>query len=175
MIALALMLACNGLAQAQTNDSIATQAETTENATTQLQNEFWGCTLGVTTKDEMTKKLESRKLSTSDYEGNIIVESPALNGFKYDYALATFADGKFDKVTYVESGLSKDDALVFSKAIYGTLAEKQTMIKTVVDGIDCYFTSVAGITCTITTTFVDTENYYVVALTYETGTAKLTK
>lgn len=172
LVILALMLCCQSMAHAQSGVTEITP-EKTDSAAVTLQNEFWGCTLGVSTKQETMTALDRRKVVSSDYEGSIIVNSPTLEGLTYTYASMDFDSGTLSSVTFMKSGLTKDDAIVFSKAIYSTFADKYVMIKTSVDGFDCYFTNVGTTTCTI---FIShTEYGYTASVCYEYGTVKLDK
>lgn len=147
-----------------------TPTDSTANAVL-LQNEFWGSTLGITKKADAKAKLDSRKMSVSDYNGSLIIDSPTLDGLSYSYASMDFDGDVLNSVTFMKSGLTKDDAIVFSKAIYSNFADKYVMIKTSVDGFDCYFTSVGTTTCTL---FVSQTEYgYTASVCYEYGTVKL--
>lgn len=157
------------------NAAVAQSQETTvsenKEATVALQNEFWGSILGKTSKHDVKAKLESRKLSSSEYGSSIILDAPTLDGLNYTYASMDFDEDVLSSVTFMKSGLSKEDAIVFSKAIYGNFADKYVMIKTHVDGFDCYFTNVGTTTCTIYIT--QTEYGYTTSVCYEYGTVKL--
>lgn len=156
-------------AQAQTVTEI-TLADSTASAVN-LQSEFWGCNLGSTKKADAKSKLENRKLSVTDYNGSLIIDSPTLDGLNFSYASMDFDGDVLNSVTFMRSGLTKDDAIVFSKAIYSNFADKYVMIKTSVDGFDCYFTSVGTTTCTL---FVSQTEYgYTASVCYEYGTVKL--
>ncbi len=169
LIMLTLML-CFSAAQAQ---AVTESDPANTDSVVALQNEFWGCTLGASSKLDTRVKLESRKVVFSDYEGSIIIDSPTLEGLTYTYASMDFDGDTLQSVTFMKSGLTKDDAIVFSKAIYGSFADKYVMIKTSVDGFDCYFTNVGTTTCTIFTSH--TEYGYTTSVCYEYGTVKLNK
>ena len=171
VLMLIAMLSIAGMAQAQ--DKAAQPQEATEHdATEPLPSEFYGCKLDITKQGDVKKTLESRKLDVIDYEDAYVVQNAAFKGFNFSAVMFQF-DKKnvFTSITFLNSDLSRDEAVNFAHALYSVLNEKYTLIKTVVNGLDCYFTSSDNVTMVLSTE--PSGERYFVRLVYEVGTPDL--
>ncbi len=169
-IVLVALLAMSGMATAQENsqESTVEQDETSYN----IQDEFFGCKLGKSDMEEVKSTLQAHKLTVAESEDSYVAMDVTLNGFKFSAALFQFNElGVLNSVTFLNSGLSRSEALDFGQAIYTALNSKYIMIKRVIDGLDCYFSSSNDITCQLSTQASD-ETYFV-RLDYQVGTAIL--
>ena len=166
VLMLIAMLSIAGMAQAQD------KAAQPHAATEPLQSEFYGCTLDITKQGDVKKTLESRKLDVIDYEDAYVVQNAAFKGFNFSAVMFQF-DKKnvFTSITFLNSDLSRDEAVNFAHALYSVLNEKYTLIKTVVNGLDCYFTSSNNVTMVLSTE--PSGERYFVRLVYEVGTPDL--
>lgn len=135
----------------------------------QMPTEFMGCRLGATGREEAKGLLEGRKLTVVDYDGSLVVQNAVLGGFRFSAAMLDFNElGVMERITYLNSGLSKQEALDFSNALHAVLDSRYITVKTVIDGLDCYFASVGGVTCQLATK-ASSETSYFVSLSYELG------
>lgn len=142
-----------------------------------LPNEFFGCTLGVTTNHDAKLSLESHGFVPSDYNSFFYyITDPKFDGIKYDLALLEFtprdqASDVFCAITFMKTDLSKKDAIKFANKVHANLDKNYTLIKKTVDGFDCYFTSSDGRTLTLLVGKSDDTHF--VYLVIEPGTPKL--
>ena len=153
-----------------------TVAASAQNENT-LPKEFYGCTLGQTTNNDVASILKSHGFVPGDYGRSYYITDPQFDGFKYDLALYEFtpydqASDKFSCITFLKSDLSKKDAIKFAKKVHAKLDKRYTLIKKTIDGLDCYFTSSDGRTLTLLVG-KNSDDTYQVSLAVELGTAKL--
>lgn len=153
-------------------DSTGNLPAAQEQKQAQMPTEFFGCQLGYTGREQAKSQLESRKLTAIDYDGALVVQNASLGGFRFSAAMLEFDElGVFSRITYLNSGLTRQEAIDFSEALHTVLDSRYITVKSVIDGLDCYFASVGGITCQLATK-ANGDSYYV-SLSYEPGTAEL--
>ncbi len=161
-----------GVAMAQSQAQEQTAAAATDDHTEPLQTEFYGCTLDVTSKKDLKKTLESRKFDVIDYEDAYVMQNASFKGFTFSAAMFEFdKNNTFTSITFLNSDLSREEAIDFSKGLYSVLGEKYTLIKTEVNGLDCYFTSSNNVTMVLSTE--PSGDRYFVRLVYMVGTPDL--
>lgn len=169
ILTIALLLAASVLGASAQTAQPDTAAATRQNA---MPTEFFGCRLGSTGRQEAAAQLESRKLNVTDYDGSIVVRDAVLGGFRFSAAMLDFDElGVMSCITYLNSGLSRQEAIDFASALHSVLDSRYITIKRVLDGLDCYFASVGGVTCQLAT--VANGSTYYVSLSYQLGTAEL--
>ncbi len=153
--------------------SVAVSAQT-ENT---LPKKFFGCTLNETTNLDAKIYLESNGFVPSDYSGGFYyISDPKFDGIKYDLALLEFtphdmASDVFSAITFMKTGMSRNDAIKFANKVHAKLDKNYTLIKKTVDGFDCYFTSSDGRTLTLLVGKGNDSHF--VYLVIEPGTPKL--
>ncbi len=172
-VLVAVLVLAAAAASAQQNTFAASDATLGgEDKAVTIQTEFFGCTLGVSTLDASKQALAVRKLAATDFDGALVVEDASLNGFNFSAALIGFDENSvMESITFLNSGLERDDAKRFAQNLLGELQKKYILVKRTISGLDSYFTSVAGVTCQLAT--VDMDDSYFVSLKYELGTPDL--
>lgn len=165
-----------------TTPAMAITPVNTDTATTQqvpqatMPGEFYGCQLGSTTFEEAKQKLTARKLTIENDGQNIMLMNSTFEQFQFSASLFMFSDkGIFNSITFLQSGMTKSEAIELSHRLQATLNSKNIMIKRVIDGFDCYFSSAGNITCQLSTQAGGEEsNDYFVRLDFQVGTPDLT-
>lgn len=169
-IILSIILALNSLNIMQATPQETTMEQNDESCN--IQNEFYGCKLGQSNMKEVKNALQARRLNVMENEDSYVITDAMLDGLTFSAALFQFNEqGMLNSVTFLNSGLSKDQAILFGQSIYKSLNEKYIMIKRVIDGFDCYFSSANDLTCQLSTQAGG--DTYFVRLDYQVGSAVL--